>query len=119
MNVHTPKALGVSENYDVVCFSHLRWDFVFQRPQHLMSRFAREHRVFFIEEPIFDGGRDSIDVTEVETNIYRLTPRLMPDGGAADGRVKALVDHELGDRVENGFVAWFYTPMMCHLADGL
>src|SRR5688572_6618121 len=38
---------------DLVCFSHLRWDFVYQRPQHLMSRFAREGRVFFVEEPIF------------------------------------------------------------------
>jgi len=24
------------ETYDLICFSHLRWDFVFQRPQHLM-----------------------------------------------------------------------------------
>ena len=37
---------------DLVCFSHLRWDFVYQRPQHLMSRFAREGRVFFVEEPL-------------------------------------------------------------------
>ena len=29
----------------LICFSHLRWDFVFQRPQHLMSRFAREMTV--------------------------------------------------------------------------
>ena len=25
----------------LICFSHLRWDFVFQRPQHLMVRAAR------------------------------------------------------------------------------
>ena len=36
---------------DLVCFSHLRWNFVYQRPQHLMGRSARERRVFFIEEP--------------------------------------------------------------------
>src|SRR5215216_6798259 len=36
---------------DLVCFSHLRWNFVYQRPQHLMSRSARERRVFFVEEP--------------------------------------------------------------------
>ena len=39
---------------DVVCLSHLRWNFVYQRPQHLMVRWARERRVFFIEEPVFD-----------------------------------------------------------------
>src|ERR1051326_3396873 len=38
---------------DLICLSHLRWDFVYQRPQHLLSRCARERRVFFIEEPIF------------------------------------------------------------------
>ncbi|MDQ3233524.1 MAG: hypothetical protein M3Q07_17035, partial [Pseudobdellovibrionaceae bacterium] len=38
---------------DLICFSHLRWNFVFQRPQHLMTRISRERRVFFFEEPIF------------------------------------------------------------------
>ena len=40
-------------SYDIVCLSHLRWNFVFQRPQHLLSRAARDHRVFLVEEPIF------------------------------------------------------------------
>jgi UDP-galactopyranose mutase len=31
----------------LICFSHLRWNFVFQRPQHLMSRFAREMTVLY------------------------------------------------------------------------
>ena len=33
---------------DVICFSHLRWDFVYQRPQHLLTRCAAERRVFFV-----------------------------------------------------------------------
>ena len=37
---------------DLLCFSHLRWDFVFQRPQHLMTRFAKGRRVVFWEEPV-------------------------------------------------------------------
>ncbi|MDP9094980.1 MAG: glycosyltransferase family 1 protein, partial [Pseudomonadota bacterium] len=36
---------------DLVCFSHLRWDFVYQRPQHLMTRLSRLWRVLFWEEP--------------------------------------------------------------------
>ena len=40
---------------DLVCFSHLRWGFVFQRPQHLLTRWAHERRVWFIEEPIFEA----------------------------------------------------------------
>src|SRR5437764_199769 len=46
--------------YDIVCFSHLRWNFVYQRPQHLLSRFAKNSRVFFIEEPVWDVGKDNI-----------------------------------------------------------
>ena len=37
---------------DLICISHLRWDFVWQRPQHLLSRLAKTHRVLFVEEPI-------------------------------------------------------------------
>ena len=40
---------------DLVCFSHLRWDFVYQRPQHLLSRAAQSRRVFFVEEPHYDA----------------------------------------------------------------
>src|SRR6185295_4170452 len=42
---------------DLICLSHLRWDFVYQRPQHLLSRCARERRVFFIEEPVFGNDQ--------------------------------------------------------------
>jgi len=41
----------------LIVLSHLRWDFVFQRPQHLLSRLARRYRIFFIEEPVADSGR--------------------------------------------------------------
>lgn len=58
-------------NYDVVCFSHLRWSFVFQRPQHLLSRCARERRVFFVEEPMFSAEH---------TGPARLTTSLSPEG---------------------------------------
>ena len=40
---------------DILCLSHLRWDFVFQRPQHLLSRAVKRGRVFYVEEPVFDG----------------------------------------------------------------
>ncbi len=50
-------ALSDFGGFDLVCLSHLRWDFVYQRPQHLMSRFAKNGRVFFVEEPIFTDDR--------------------------------------------------------------
>ena len=57
LSLNMPRFEGLEETFDsgadLVCFSHLRWDFVYQRPQHLMSRCARERRVFFVEEPVF------------------------------------------------------------------
>ncbi len=47
---------GTTCRPQLVCFSHLRWDFVYQRPQHLLSRAARDHDVYFIEEPVFEAG---------------------------------------------------------------
>ena len=98
---------------DVLCFSHLRWDFVYQRPQHLMSRFARKRRVFYIEEPVQHDGDASWLFTQVEENILRCVPKL-PDPAGADaaelmrGLVASLIE-------KNGIqrsIHWFYTPMM-------
>src|SRR2546423_4171599 len=64
---------------DLVCLSHLRWDFVYQRPQHLLSRFARERRVFFVEEPVFDEGTMRLDVTERKCGVRVAVPHLPVD----------------------------------------
>src|SRR5206468_3149302 len=47
-----PASARTENPFDVLCLSHLRWDFVLQRPQHLLSRWARQHRVFYVEEPV-------------------------------------------------------------------
>src|SRR5436305_14914240 len=48
---------------DLICLSHLRWDFVYQRPQHLLSRAAKDRRVFFVEEPIFGDTVPRLDIS--------------------------------------------------------
>src|ERR687884_1594671 len=68
-----------SDAPDLVCLSHLRWDFVYQRPQHLLSRFARSRRVFFVEEPIFDNGPMRLDVTERRCGVRVVVPHLPAD----------------------------------------
>jgi UDP-galactopyranose mutase len=113
----SPSPQGLSSGYDVVCFSHLRWDFVYQRPQHLMSRFARAgRRVFFLEEPILDAAEDRLDVTNTEANVYRLVPHLASEGGEAGTRVKALLKDILERFGVEKNINWFYTPMMLDLA---
>ncbi|HEX8184849.1 MAG TPA: UDP-galactopyranose mutase, partial [Blastocatellia bacterium] len=65
---------------DLVCLSHLRWDFVYQRPQHLLSRCAHERRVFFIEEPLFVKEQlAQLDVTMRNCGVSIVVPRL-PEG---------------------------------------
>src|SRR5437868_15479565 len=63
-------------NIDLVCLSHLRWDFVYQRPQHLLSRLAKGRRVFFVEEPIFNDERMHLDVTTRDCGVCVVVPRL-------------------------------------------
>ena len=48
------------KTFDLVVASHLRWSFVWQRPQQLLSRLANHHRILFVEEPVFapEGARD-------------------------------------------------------------
>src|SRR5437764_12228953 len=36
----------------LVVLSHLRWTWVWQRPQHLISRLASPGRTWFVEEPM-------------------------------------------------------------------
>ena len=59
----------------IITFSHLRWKFVYQRPQHLLSRFAQKCRVFFIEEPVEDpSGVLSWERSEPEPGVTVLRP---------------------------------------------
>lgn len=106
-------------SYAVVCLSHLRWSFVFQRPQHLLSRCARERPVYFFEEPIFIEGPSRLDVSLSAEGVYVAVPHLSEgteDVEAAQAELlRSLLDSE---QVEN-FVLWFYTPMALPITDGL
>jgi glycosyltransferase involved in cell wall biosynthesis len=104
--------------FDLVCFSHLRWDFVFQRPQHLMSRFSDATRVFFVEEPVFHDGEATIRIDEKRPGLRVCTPHL-PNGVDASeftGVIAEQVRQMLNAHDCDKYVAWFYTPMMIDLA---
>lgn len=97
----------------LICFSHLRWNFVFQRPQHLMRRFARGHRVVFWEEPVFDAAEPRLSLERAsDINVEVAVPHL-PAGLSADAQdaaLKSLLDNMLAD--QRIAVRWYYTPMM-------
>ncbi|ONF95104.1 UDP-galactopyranose mutase precursor [Sphingomonas jeddahensis] len=100
----------------LICFSHLRWRFVFQRPQHLMSRFAATYRVIFWEEAVHPEGcaTPALQIDEDEANgVTILTPAL-PRGlspAEEDAALGALLDAQLAS-LPPVAVRWYYTPMM-------
>ena len=59
-----PSNEKATDGYGIVVFSHLRWDFFYQRPQHVLSRLAKRWRVVFIEKPVCAAGRNELDVFE-------------------------------------------------------
>jgi UDP-galactopyranose mutase len=105
---------------DLLCFSHLRWDFVYQRPNHLMARAARDRRVFFVEEPVFED-RPSMSFEPVDRDgVQVVTPRL-PVAEAEDPQLslKRMIDRLVREFGLDAPVLWYYTPMALPWSDHL
>jgi UDP-galactopyranose mutase len=99
---------------DLVCFSHLRWDYVFQRPQHLMGRFARYRRVFFWEEPVFETiDTPNLEVSHRPGNVTVAVPHL--PWGTSPEEAAPMQRRMLGRLFRNFSIAsptfWYYSPM--------
>jgi UDP-galactopyranose mutase len=111
-----------SHTLDVVVFSHLRWDFVFQRPQHLLTRCARERSVFYIEEPLFEPDcAPTLEVSERAERLFVAVPHLPSGLSPEESRLqmRGLVDELFTEHVNRRFVAWYYTPMALAFSDHL
>lgn len=101
---------------DIICFSHLRWDFVYQRPQHLMSRFARSGRVFYIEEPVFHAAGDEMNIIlreKVCVVTFHLQQEQTDD---ADERQRRMLQRLCKQFSLSNYICWFCTPMAFSLA---
>jgi glycosyltransferase involved in cell wall biosynthesis len=98
---------------DLVCLTHLRWNWVFQRPQHLMTRAARRRRVFVIEEPVRFGSEIALEITTPARNLCVIAPRIPKclDGEALQDAQRTLVDLLLRQHGVSKYTLWYYTPM--------
>ncbi len=111
---------------DLLCFSHLRWDWVWQRPQHLLTRLARQggRRIFFIEEPLpRDQDRTGLPrpgwhLIAVAPGITRCIPLLdaswpfyLDDEGADTRAMRQLLDELIRTQEVTTPVAWVYSPL--------
>lgn len=108
----------MSMSTPILCLSHLRWDFVFQRPHHLMTRFARDRQVFFIEEPVFGAAQLHHRVTRRQGGVRVVVPHLpVADNGgpltqeSIDMLQRELLDDLLAREELHEYVLWYYTPV--------
>lgn len=106
----------------LLCLSHLRWGFVYQRPQHVMSRLAKGYDVLFFEEPVFGEGPDRyLEVSQPSLGITLLVPHLPwglshEDSAAAQ---RQLVDGYLAEHGTEELLLWYLTPMSLAFTDHL
>src|SRR5205823_1162453 len=107
----------------IVTLSHLRWDFVYQRPQHLLSRLAANRRVFFIEEPVFDASQPHWERFTPQPNVFVFRPHTpVPAPGFDDSQfavLREMLRQLLRDEGIEKYVLWFYTPMALPVAEDL
>ncbi|MFC6095399.1 glycosyltransferase [Flavobacterium qiangtangense] len=111
-NKSTNKENG--KNYDMIVFCHLRWQFVYQRPQHIISRLAKDLKVLFVEEPIgFDPEEENTAIlTEVNQQLHVLQPKV---------RTIKDISNVLSKYVSNSQVSmgWFYSAAFSELLQEL
>ena len=103
---------------DLVCFAHLHWDFVWQRPQHLLSRFAQHGRVYYVEDAFYhadDLVEPHLEIKErnegVKVVVAHLPQRLRTDEAAADQAQFELLSHYFNEQGVTNYLFWYYTPM--------
>jgi glycosyltransferase involved in cell wall biosynthesis len=110
----------------ILCFSHLRWNFVYQRPQHLLGRAARNRTVYFFEEPVHaEVEQPRLDLSRQPEGVVVAVP-VLPNGMNGPQAIEAqrdLVDDLVESLPHRQWVHWYYTPMALsfsrHLNPGL
>ncbi len=93
----------------LLCFSHLSWNFVYQRPQHLMSRLAKKYQVYYIEEP--RPGNQYFYQTEKIDSLTVVRLFFNEAEGYNNERLATLVNKFIKEQQITAYDAWYYTPM--------
>jgi glycosyltransferase involved in cell wall biosynthesis len=106
----------------LICFSHLRWDFVWQRPQQLLTRGAAQFAVIFVEEPVFiEGATPTLTFAIREGGVVVVVPNLALGTGyeAALEQQASLLKSLLDLAGARQRVFWYYTPMALAISSHL
>ena len=106
----------------LLCLSHLRWDFVFQRPQHLMTRACAQYRVVLVEEPVRQGAQPPRMEVRLSAEGVSVATPVLPESlseSAAETTQRTLLDALLDGMGERPDVIWYYSPMFLAVAGHL
>ncbi|GHA74909.1 glycosyltransferase [Cognatilysobacter bugurensis] len=115
-----PSSSARRDDFPIIVHCHLRWDFVWQRPQQIFSRLAKHHRVLFIEDPVIAEGEPHLAVDEPMPNLVRIVPQIpqhLAVNSDKDAEIffpliqQALREHPLLAGQFEDAVHWFYSPM--------
>ncbi len=115
MDVTDGEIIQIKLKPTLLCFSHLRWNFVFQRPQHLMSRFAKTYKVIYWEEPNFTlDSEPHLELTDCNVTGVSIATPILPEGLSPQQQEIALrgLLGSLELSANSSLVRWYYTPMM-------
>jgi hypothetical protein len=93
----------------LVCFSQLRWNFVYQRPRHLLSPFAAKGRDFYIEEPVFASAPSSLVHTRGNLGVDVVVPHVAHGDDVTEVLKNLLNEFFVQQQIQN-YALWFYTP---------
>jgi len=107
---------------NLLCLSHLRWDFVYQRPQHLLTRFSDMFNTYFLEEPMHDAkGKAYLDLSKRLPNLWVVVPHIPSGLSKAEEKLvmKQLMDDFMEDEDGDDFLFWYYTPMALSFTEQL
>nr|WP_290929994.1 glycosyltransferase family 1 protein [Haliscomenobacter sp.] len=98
----------------LVCFSHLSWKFVYQRPQHLLSRFTKDYAVYYIEEFIYSTEEDGYSINITNENVTVIVPHLcnsIQEVRNETKRKEIVLKNLFKEHSIQSYIFWYYTPM--------
>lgn len=105
---------------DLVCFSHLNWNFVYQRPQHLLSRFTSQYRVFYIQEFCYNDQPDGYSIKMGAEGVSIVSPNLNDfTHDNETERRRVIIDDIVNAENINDYILWYYTPLSLMFSDHL
>jgi glycosyltransferase involved in cell wall biosynthesis len=115
-------AAAMNDRPLLICFSHLRWDFVWQRPQQLLTRATAQFDVIFVEEPVFqEGAHPTLTFTVGDGGVMVVVPHLAPgaDYETAVEQQQFLLKSLLDLTGARERLLWYYTPMALAISSSL